>query len=293
MHVASCAAAVYRSGAAWEWVDVKCGHRLWARSTSWVSIEMTGRHAGRPSTCSASLIQDGSHSRTSWHLMAQVWGGHYWWQRGETSVCSNYVKYLKSFSAWSNFVHHHLPTMKHLSVTEIHKKMDHLFIREGHSLLFVFLWQWHLISFRRFQWAVLLKKKQGFFCSTHRYMLYIYISIRTKSCGLVCHSGKGGNWMWCLDKEYSRPLQYMKTKQNKTKKNPDENQTFRTIQWCTNDKGRTMVKQFILRLQAMDAMACTVHVAVMFKGKKHVNISHVPSDKTVISSLICSCSFFF
>lgn len=117
MHVASCAAVAYRSGVAWGWVDVKCGHRLWARSTSWVSIEMTGRQAGRPSARSASLIQDGSHSRTSWHLMVQVWGGHYWWQRGETSVCSNYVKYLKSFSAWSNFVRHHLPTMKHLSVT--------------------------------------------------------------------------------------------------------------------------------------------------------------------------------
>lgn len=114
---ASCAATTAsRSSVAWGWVDVKCGHRLWARSTSWVSVEMTGRQAGRPSTCLVSLIQDGSHSRTSWHLMVQVWGGHYRWQRGETSVCTNYVKYLKSFSAWSNFVHCHLPTMKHLSV---------------------------------------------------------------------------------------------------------------------------------------------------------------------------------
>lgn len=53
---------------AWSWVDVKCGHKLWARSTSSVSIEMTGRQEGllhaRPS-----LIQDGSHSQRSWHLM--------------------------------------------------------------------------------------------------------------------------------------------------------------------------------------------------------------------------------
>lgn len=98
---------------------------MWAQAVGeirFLGLHRDDRQAGRPSARSASLIQDGSHSRTSWHLMVQVWGGHYWWQRGETSVCSNYVKYLKSFSAWSNFVRRHLPTMKHLSVTQIHKK---------------------------------------------------------------------------------------------------------------------------------------------------------------------------
>lgn len=40
--------SIRRSSLAWGWVDVKCGHRLWARSTSLVSVEMTGRQEGLP-----------------------------------------------------------------------------------------------------------------------------------------------------------------------------------------------------------------------------------------------------
>lgn len=47
---------------------MKCGHKLWARSTSSVSIEMTGRQEG-PVHTGPALTQDGSFSQRSWHLM--------------------------------------------------------------------------------------------------------------------------------------------------------------------------------------------------------------------------------
>lgn len=66
--VESCSAAAHRNCVAWGWVDVKCGHKLWARSTSSVSAEMTGRQE-RLLHAWPELIQDGSHSQRSWHLM--------------------------------------------------------------------------------------------------------------------------------------------------------------------------------------------------------------------------------
>lgn len=87
------------------WCAVKLNRcEMWAQAVGeihFLCLHRDDRETGRPSARLAV-------TNTRWQPQSEelasndkvFWGGHRWWQRSKASVCSNYAKYLVSFSAW-------------------------------------------------------------------------------------------------------------------------------------------------------------------------------------------------